>query len=91
MSGTNLFDLSGRVAVVTGASSGIGRSIALAFADAGAAMRSAVLAAARQVCRAISPIAGRSGNAEIERANPSVRPIYSCPPPEPTAENRFLM
>jgi NAD(P)-dependent dehydrogenase (short-subunit alcohol dehydrogenase family) len=32
----DLFDLTGRVAVVTGAASGLGREIALGFADAGA-------------------------------------------------------
>jgi 2-dehydro-3-deoxy-D-gluconate 5-dehydrogenase len=39
---TNLFDLSGRVAVVTGGNGGIGRGIALGLAQAGAAI--AVLA-----------------------------------------------
>src|ERR1051325_7357244 len=33
---TNLFDLSGKVAVVTGANTGIGQAIALALAEAGA-------------------------------------------------------
>jgi NAD(P)-dependent dehydrogenase (short-subunit alcohol dehydrogenase family) len=33
---SNLFDLSGRVAVITGASKGLGRAMALGFADAGA-------------------------------------------------------
>jgi 2-deoxy-D-gluconate 3-dehydrogenase len=38
MNPENLFDLSGRVAVVTGGNGGIGRSIALGFAAAGASV-----------------------------------------------------
>ena len=33
---TSLFDLTGKVAVITGASKGLGRAMALGFADAGA-------------------------------------------------------
>ena len=46
MSLANLFDLSGHVAVVTGGNGGIGRSIALSLAQAGAAV--AVLARTRE-------------------------------------------
>jgi NAD(P)-dependent dehydrogenase (short-subunit alcohol dehydrogenase family) len=41
----SLFDLSGRVAVVTGAASGLGRAVALAYADAGADLALADLSA----------------------------------------------
>jgi NAD(P)-dependent dehydrogenase (short-subunit alcohol dehydrogenase family) len=36
LKGRELFDLSGRVAVITGGATGLGRKIALGFAEAGA-------------------------------------------------------
>ncbi len=58
----SLFDLSGQVAVVTGAGRGIGEGIALAFADAGAA----VVCAARRgedIARVAKEIQQRGGRA----------------------------
>jgi NAD(P)-dependent dehydrogenase (short-subunit alcohol dehydrogenase family) len=66
------FDLDGRVALVTGASSGIGREIALALAEAGAAV---VLVARRapQLEAARGEIDSRGGRAAILPADLSKR------------------
>ena len=68
----SLFDLSGRVAVVTGASAGIGRAMAGALADAGAAI---VLVARREaeLEAAAAEIRQRDGEAVAIGADLSIR------------------
>jgi NAD(P)-dependent dehydrogenase (short-subunit alcohol dehydrogenase family) len=62
VSGHGRFDLAGKVAIVTGASRGIGRALALGFADAGAAVVCAArtLDACEEVAREIVAAGGRA-------------------------------
>ncbi|CAG1773001.1 partial Fatty acyl-CoA reductase, partial [uncultured bacterium] len=64
------FDLAGRVALVTGASSGIGREIARGLAEAGAAV---VLVARRvqeleHACREVEAEGGRAARIDADLA-----------------------
>jgi NAD(P)-dependent dehydrogenase (short-subunit alcohol dehydrogenase family) len=68
---TSPFDLSGRCAVVTGASSGIGQAIALALADAGADIVGLSLDAADETAAAIAARGRRSIQLVGDTASPA--------------------
>ncbi|WP_188713488.1 SDR family NAD(P)-dependent oxidoreductase, partial [Croceicoccus mobilis] len=53
------FDLSGRVAVVTGANTGIGQGIALALAEAGADIAAVGRSAATETCEKVKALGRR--------------------------------
>jgi len=61
--------LEGKVAIVTGASKGIGASIAKAFADEGAAVVVNYASSAESADRVVADIAARGGRAVAVRAN----------------------
>ena len=68
MSGTSLFDLSGQVAIVTGASRGIGRAIALRMAQHGA--RVVVSSRKAEACQVVvDEIAAAGGDAFAQPCN----------------------
>lgn len=78
MSVADLFSLSGKVALVTGANSGIGRSIAMAYAEAGAAL---ILVARRaaELERARTEIIAAGGQAAAISCDLADREaLFSC-------------
>ena len=70
MASTNPFALGGHVALITGASSGIGRTIALALAEAGAAVVLVArrVAALREVCEQIVRAGGQAASVPCDLA-----------------------
>lgn len=67
----NIFDISGKVAIVTGAGQGLGASMAHALAGAGAAVvcASRTLAKADEVCEEISKIGGSCISVQVDVGN----------------------
>ncbi len=68
MASPKMFDLSGEVAVVTGGNGGIGRGIALGFAEAGAAV--AILARNEEKNRAVVEELAKAGVQAIGSRGP---------------------
>ncbi|MEO1188975.1 MAG: SDR family NAD(P)-dependent oxidoreductase, partial [Pseudomonadota bacterium] len=57
---SNMFDLSGKVAIVTGANTGLGQGIALALAEAGASISLVGRSAPDETVSKIEALGGRS-------------------------------
>ncbi|MCI0497973.1 MAG: SDR family NAD(P)-dependent oxidoreductase [Thermoplasmata archaeon] len=66
------YDLEGRVAIVTGASRGIGRGIALEMARSGAIVVGTYVKHAKAAGAALKEVRAAGGDAEIVRADVSV-------------------
>src|SRR5213080_3011029 len=69
-----LFDLSGKVAIVTGSSRGIGRAIAEAFAEAGA--RVVISSRNQGPCDEVAEAIRRKGGVDILVCNAAINPHY---------------